>query len=61
MQFSGWSSGKDGTASGISGTINTYVTCTGTVGTTTANKADTFGFICTGTNTYYGYIVGQNL
>jgi hypothetical protein len=29
--------------------------------TTTANKADTFGFICTGTNTYYGYIVGQNL
>jgi len=29
--------------------------------TTTANKADTFGFICTGTNTYYGYIVEQNL
>jgi hypothetical protein len=29
--------------------------------TTTANKADTFGFICTGTNTYYGYVVGQNL
>jgi len=29
--------------------------------TTTPNKADTFGFICTGTNTYYGYIVGQNL
>ncbi|MEM3335471.1 MAG: hypothetical protein QXY47_05515 [Thermoplasmata archaeon] len=29
--------------------------------TKTANKTDTFGFICTGTNTYYGYIVGQNL
>jgi len=29
--------------------------------TTTPNKADTFGFICTGTNTYYGYVVGQNI
>lgn len=29
--------------------------------TTTANKRDTFGFICTGSGTYDGYIVGQNL
>lgn len=29
--------------------------------TTTANKADVFGFICTGTNTYDGFIVGLNL
>jgi hypothetical protein len=29
--------------------------------TTTANKRDTFGFICTGTNTYDGYIIGQNI
>jgi len=29
--------------------------------TTTASKADTFGFICTATNTYYGFIVGQNI
>lgn len=29
--------------------------------TTTANKADTFGFIQTGTNTYDGFVVGQNI
>jgi hypothetical protein len=29
--------------------------------TTTASKADTFGFICTGSNTYDGFIIGQNL
>lgn len=29
--------------------------------TTTANKTDVFGFLCTGTDTYDGYIVGQNL
>lgn len=29
--------------------------------TTTASKADMFGFITTGTNTYDGFIVGQNL
>lgn len=29
--------------------------------TTTASKRDTFGFICTGTNTYDGFIVGQNI
>jgi len=29
--------------------------------TTTANKADVFGFVCTGTNTYDGFIVGTNL
>lgn len=29
--------------------------------TTTANKADVFGFIQTSTGNYYGFIVGQNL
>lgn len=29
--------------------------------TTTASKRDTFGFICTGSGTYDGYIVGQNI
>jgi hypothetical protein len=29
--------------------------------TTTANKKDTFGFRCTGSGTYDGYIVGQNI
>lgn len=29
--------------------------------TATANKRDTFGFIRTGTNTYDGYVVGQNI
>ena len=29
--------------------------------TTTASKADVFGFICTGSNTYDGFIVGQSL
>lgn len=29
--------------------------------TTTANKADTFGFITTGSGTYDGYVVGLNL
>jgi hypothetical protein len=29
--------------------------------TTTLNKTDVFSFICTGTNTYDGFIVGQNL
>lgn len=29
--------------------------------TTTANKRDVFGFRCTGTNTYDGYIIGQNI
>lgn len=29
--------------------------------TTTANKRDTFGFICTGADTYDGYVVGQNI
>lgn len=29
--------------------------------TTTANKADTFGFEITGTGTYDGFVVGQNL
>lgn len=29
--------------------------------TTTANKIDVFGFICTGSGTYDGFIIGQNL
>jgi hypothetical protein len=29
--------------------------------TTTTNRADVFGFIQIGTNSYYGFIVGQNL
>lgn len=29
--------------------------------TTTANKADTFGFIVTSAGNYDGYIVGQNI
>lgn len=29
--------------------------------TTTASKADMIGFVCTGSNTYDGFIVGQNL
>ena len=29
--------------------------------TTTASKSDTFAFICTGADTYYGYIVGQTI
>lgn len=29
--------------------------------TTTASKADTFGFLCTAANTYYGFIIGQNI
>jgi hypothetical protein len=29
--------------------------------TTTANKADMFAFVCTGTDAYDGFIVGQNL
>lgn len=29
--------------------------------TTTASKADTIGFMCTGTDTYDGFVIGQNL
>src|SRR4030042_4978714 len=29
--------------------------------TTTINKADVFGFFCTGTGTYDGFIIGQNI
>ena len=29
--------------------------------TTTASKKDTFGFRCTGTGTYDGYVIGQNI
>lgn len=29
--------------------------------TTTANKADLFGFVQTGTNTYDGFVIGQNI
>ena len=27
--------------------------------TTTADKADSFGFLCTGTDAYYGFVIGQ--
>lgn len=29
--------------------------------TTTANKADVFGFLCTGTGVYSGFVIGQNI
>lgn len=29
--------------------------------TTTLNKRDVFGFICTGTDTYDGFVIGQNI
>jgi len=29
--------------------------------TTTASRVDVFGFLCTGSNTYDGFIIGQNL
>ena len=29
--------------------------------TTTASKADTIGFLCTGTDTYDGFVMGQNI
>lgn len=29
--------------------------------TTTANKIDTVGFICTSAGNYQGYVIGQNL
>lgn len=29
--------------------------------TTTASKADVFGFLCTGTGTYDGFLIGQNV
>lgn len=29
--------------------------------TTTLNKRDTFGFICTGSNTYDGFVIGSNI
>jgi len=29
--------------------------------TTTLNKRDTFGFVCTGSGTYDGYIIGKNI
>ena len=29
--------------------------------TTTADKADSFGFLCTGSDAYYGFVIGQNI
>jgi hypothetical protein len=29
--------------------------------TTTAGKADSFGFLCTGSDAYYGFVIGQNI
>lgn len=42
--------------SGISWPANVVPTLT-----TTASKRDVFGFICTASNTYLGFIIGQNL
>lgn len=52
--------------SGGSGTVTWFSTIRWTGGgaptlTTTANKRDTFGFICTGAGTYDGFVVGQNI
>ena len=52
--------------SGGSGTVTWFSTVRWAGGsaptlTTTASKRDTFGFICTGVNTYDGFIIGQNL
>lgn len=52
--------------SGGSGTVTWFSTIKwvgGTVPTltTTASKRDTFGFICTGSGTYDGFIIGQNI
>lgn len=52
--------------SGGSGTVTWFSTVRWTGGTTptlttTASKRDTFGFICTGTNTYDGFVIGQNI
>ena len=41
-------------------TIN-WVNGTAPTLTTTGGKTDVFGFLCTATNTYDGYIVGQNI
>jgi hypothetical protein len=52
-----------GTVSTIAGWFATVRWPDGTTPTLTAtlNKRDTFGFIRTGTNTYDGFIIGQNL
>lgn len=52
--------------SGGSRTVTWFTTIRWTGGsapvlTTTASKRDVFGFICTGSNTYDGFIVGQNI
>lgn len=49
--ISSWFSGK---------TIN-WAGGTAPVLTTTADKTDVFGFICTDTDTFDGFIVGQNI
>jgi hypothetical protein len=54
---------QDGTGSRTVTWFTTIKWAGGTVPTltTTANKKDVFGFRCTGTNTYDGYVVGQNI
>jgi len=54
---------QDGTGSRTVTWFSTIKWAEGTTPTltTTANKRDTFGFIVTGTDTYDGFIVGQNL
>ena len=51
-----------GTVSTITSWFSTVRWAQGTIPTLTAtlNKRDTFGFIRTGTNTYDGFIIGQN-
>lgn len=54
---------QDGTGSRTVTWFSTIRWSGGTVPTltTTLNKRDTFGFICTGSNTYDGFVIGQNL
>ena len=54
---------QDGTGSRTVTWFSTIKWAGGTVPTltTTASKADVFGFVCTGTDTYDGFIIGQNV
>jgi hypothetical protein len=54
---------QDGTGSRTVTWFSTIRWANGTTPTltTTASKRDVFAFICTGSNTYDGFIVGQNL
>ena len=54
---------QDGTGSRTVSWFSTIKWAGGVVPTltTTANKADVFGFICTGTDAYDGFVVGYNV